>query len=49
MNSHLDFYTGADIYYLAEFFSGEQQIFCDYLNKITEDKQFSIYKYIEWR
>lgn len=30
MNNHIDFYTGADIYYLQEFFVYEQQIFMEF-------------------
>lgn len=50
MNSHLDFYTGADIYYLAEFISYEQINLCNYIEKLTKkNKDFSIYQYIEER
>jgi hypothetical protein len=30
MNSHLDFYTGADSYYLAQFVVHEQQLFWEH-------------------
>lgn len=50
MNSHIDFYTGADIYYLSEFFDGELNLFYEYVKKVTElNEPFSVYKYIEWR
>lgn len=50
MNSHIDFYTGADIYYLADFLANEQQIFFEHISEITKNNEsFSIYKYIEWR
>jgi hypothetical protein len=39
MNSHIDFYTGADIYYLADFVANEQQIFADYVNERVEKKE----------
>lgn len=50
MNSHLDFYTGADIYYLAEFISYEQMNFLNYIEKLRKNNNgFSIYQYIEER
>jgi len=39
MNSHLDFYTGADIYYLAEFISYEQTNFYNYIEKLANEKK----------
>lgn len=30
MSSHIDFYTGADIFYLREFFVFEQQLFFEH-------------------
>lgn len=50
MNSHLDFYIGADIYYLGQFIVQQQEEFQKYLQKIKElNQEFSIYKYIELR
>ncbi len=49
MNSHIDYYIGADIYYLFEFFTYEQTNFAQYLAQLDKNGGFSIYKYIEWR
>jgi len=50
MNSHIDFYTGADFYYLADFFANEQESFAEYLLFLKEKEEgFSIYGYTTWR
>jgi hypothetical protein len=50
MSSHIDFYTGADIYYLSQFFAEEQELFVAYVMSVSnEGRPFSIYKYIEHR
>jgi hypothetical protein len=50
MNSHIDFYTGADMYYLGQFFGEEQELFVAYVTSVfNEGQPFSVYKYIEHR